>query len=225
MSEDSERKHETGAHEEQQQDPALTQVVNQQAVEQQQDREENASDNGVSGVEGNLLSGNAAHDLDAAQLRNLNNEVVHAFESVPDSNNGSNDSSIPQVNLTTDQENVVPLAQQSEDEESHHGDNQDESQAERRDVDMADANTSELQPPAASSQQFATPLKSLPPLKDIEPIVTPKSFSVAKDADVDTSAVTSSPLVYSKKPQADNLVQNDDHDESNDDTFARSSYT
>ena len=31
------------------------------------------------------------------------------------------------------------------------------------------------------AQQFTTPLKSLPPLKDIEPITTPRSFDVAKD--------------------------------------------
>lgn len=34
---------------------------------------------------------------------------------------------------------------------------------------------------SSTGKQFATPLKLLPPLKDIEPIVTPKSFGVAKD--------------------------------------------
>lgn len=55
-------------------------------------------------------------------------------------------------------------------------------------------NTSTLQPPHAG-HQFTTPLKSLPPLKDIDPISTPKAFSVAKDNDVDTPNESSSPLI------------------------------
>lgn len=42
-----------------------------------------------------------------------------------------------------------------------------------------------------TGRQFATPLKLLPPLKDIEHIVTPKSFGVAKD---DKDTVVSSPV-------------------------------
>jgi nucleoprotein TPR len=45
------------------------------------------------------------------------------------------------------------------------------------------------------NHQFATPLKSLPPLKDIDPIITPKSFSVARDSN-DDSHVESSPIVH-----------------------------
>lgn len=43
----------------------------------------------------------------------------------------------------------------------------------------------------APFQNFTTPLKSLPPLKDIEKISTPKSFSVARD---DDSIMESSPM-------------------------------
>ncbi|RLV93212.1 Protein MLP1 [Spathaspora sp. JA1] len=55
--------------------------------------------------------------------------------------------------------------------------------------------TSFLQIPS-DKQQFTTPSRNLPPLKDIDKIVTPKSFNVAKDA-VDASEVSvvnSSPI-------------------------------
>lgn len=65
-----------------------------------------------------------------------------------------------------------------------------------------DPNTSTLIPPS-SSHQFATPMKLLPPLKDIESISTPKNFSVAKDP----IAVRSSPLEQPKSAQLEALVE------------------
>lgn len=58
-------------------------------------------------------------------------------------------------------------------------------------------NSSGLPLPNVLANQFHTPLKDLPALKDIDPIETPKSFSVAKDAE-------SSPLVQNVLPS---LVQ------------------
>lgn len=86
-----------------------------------------------------------------------------------------------------------------------------------------DPNTSTLLPPS-SAQQFATPLKSLPSLKDIEPITTPKSFSVAKDG-VSAQDVGSSPVVHHKSAILENLaeVNEDDFDAAADDTFAENS--
>ncbi|KAG7665178.1 MLP1 [[Candida] subhashii] len=58
--------------------------------------------------------------------------------------------------------------------------------------------TSFLQIPQSDKYQYTTPSKSLPPLKDIDQITTPKQFDVAKDvddvADVTVSNVTSSPF-------------------------------
>lgn len=72
------------------------------------------------------------------------------------------------------------------------------------DMEIEEPNTSAIfQNPL--STQFATPLKSLPPLKDIEPITTPKSFSVAKDDENDTSnvqPVNSSPVVNQQPPKS-----------------------
>lgn len=74
----------------------------------------------------------------------------------------------------------------------------DEDAAEVEDV-VEDPNTSLVNPLSAQHLLFTTPLKSLPPLKDIEPITTPKSFSVAKDA----VNVNSSPVATHKNPQND----------------------
>lgn len=62
-----------------------------------------------------------------------------------------------------------------------------------------DPHTSFLQPPASDKQQYTTPSKSLPPLKDQEPIVTPKLFDVAPDNEHlelynSTQEVASSPI-------------------------------
>lgn len=68
------------------------------------------------------------------------------------------------------------------------------------------------------AQQFTTPLKALPPLKDIEPIATPRSFDVAKD----TNDPGSSPVVARAEPAADydeNLINTSFVD----DTFAHPS--
>lgn len=62
-----------------------------------------------------------------------------------------------------------------------------------------DPNTSVIIPLSVQHLLFTTPLKSLPPLKDIETITTPKAFSVAKD----TVNVNSSPVATNKAPQND----------------------
>lgn len=95
-------------------------------------------------------------------------------------------------------------------QQEQHQDYQDQDQENEDDI-----NTSILHPPQPN-QSFTTPLKSLPPLKDIEPITTPKAFSVAKDTDADVPNVSSSPLITTKNTQMD-LVQNgDNHPNSND---------
>lgn len=97
---------------------------------------------------------------------------------------------------------------------------QEESNTAITNEQSSDPNTSSLFPPP-SSQQYATPLKTLPSLKDIEPITTPKSFSVARDA---PAAQDSSPVVH-ENAILDNLAEanEDTFDGAADDTFAESS--
>lgn len=77
--------------------------------------------------------------------------------------------------------------QEDEKEQQHQSEQQQEDQQSEQvqdvgnDLIQEDPHTSFLQPPA-SEKQFTTPSKDLPALKDIEPITTPKTFAVAKDA-------------------------------------------
>lgn len=213
MTENSEQMHETGTHEEQ---PLREQQPLDSEQPRQTDNEGIASgdeaidsvDTGITDEDGQRALGTG--DLDAETLQNLNEEVTRAFESVSESS--AHENSVPQVSLTTDQENVVPLEQTYEQQEHTANDEHAE-----QDEDMDEINTSVLQAPI-SNQQFATPLKSLPPLKDIEPIITPKSFSVARDSGAEANAVSSSPLVHAKNPR--DFGDNSGHDLTNDDTFA-----
>lgn len=79
----------------------------------------------------------------------------------------------------------------------------------------AEANSSVSNIPALRS--FATPLKLLPPLKDIESITTPKSFGVAKDA-----TFKSSPVQMHNSMQLGDLAEADEDafDGTANDTFA-----
>ncbi|NWN94218.1 MAG: hypothetical protein HLX43_06730, partial [Bacillus sp. (in: Bacteria)] len=144
---------------------------------------------------------------------------------------------IPQVNLTNEnQENEMPMVpvleqqdqqqenhnqeslqtreQQQENQQRHDNDQESSSLQQEQQQDFQeqdeenedDINTSILHPPQPN-QSFTTPLKSLPPLKDIEPIATPKAFNVAKDIDAD---VSSSPLITTKNTQMD-LAQDGDN--------------
>ena len=77
-----------------------------------------------------------------------------------------------------------------------------------------DPHTSFLQP--SGSQQYTTPSKSLPPLKDQEPIVTPKLFDVAPDDDRSaiynsSHEVASSPIRNDILPhgRGDHFIQED----------------
>lgn len=83
-----------------------------------------------------------------------------------------------------------------------------------------DPNTSMTMNPPSSGQQFATPLKLLPPLKDIETIATPKSFAVAKDSMAQN--VNSSPVEHHRSTQLENLAEaeEDAFDSVANDTFA-----
>lgn len=88
------------------------------------------------------------------------------------------------------------------------------------DAGAAAANTSvTLHPSSSVGRAFATPLKLLPPLKDIESITTPKSFSVAKD---EQPVVGSSPVVQHKSSQLEDLAETneDAFDQTANDTFA-----
>lgn len=80
-------------------------------------------------------------------------------------------------------------------------------------------------PPSSTGRQFTTPLKSLPPLKDIEHITTPKSFGVARDADF-TGPVRSSPMAqHANSIQLQDLAEaeEDAFDATANDTFASNS--
>lgn len=113
-----------------------------------------------------------------------------------------------------------PVVQQADDApvDQEHG--QTENAAEAAPDNMEedqDPNTSVTLNPPSSAQNFATPLKSLPALKDIEPITTPKSFNVAKDAE----NVRSSPVAEQRSANLAELAEQDDVlDHTANDTFA-----
>lgn len=78
---------------------------------------------------------------------------------------------------------------------------------------------------SSTGRPFATPLKLLPPLKDIEHIVTPKSFGVAKDTLEPKIAVGSSPVIQESAqilPEIDEDPE-DAFDATANDTFAKPS--
>lgn len=122
-----------------------------------------------------------------------------------------NQDDVPQIEEPTAtevraEEIEEPLQQEKTDEGAP--DNMDEDQ---------DPNTSVTLNPPSSAQNFATPLKSLPPLKDIEPITTPKAFNVAKDDE----AVRSSPVAEQRSTNLAELAEQDDVlDHTANDTFA-----
>lgn len=90
----------------------------------------------------------------------------------------------------------------------------------RNDVHDQDPNTSITLHAPEPGHLFTTPLKLLPPLKDIESITTPKSFSVAKDSI--SEQVESSPVVHHRSTQLENLAEaeEDAFDSVANDTFA-----
>lgn len=78
---------------------------------------------------------------------------------------------------------------------------------------------------SSTGRQFATPLKLLPPLKDLEHIVTPKSFGVAKDTSQPKLPVGSSPVTHDSAqilPEIDEDPE-DAFDATANDTFAKPS--
>lgn len=104
---------------------------------------------------------------------------------------GENVSNEPEVVITNDKESQNLFSQPS------HGESKGEeallsNAIETGDLEQEEPNTSILNVPS-QSLQFTTPLKSLPPLKDIDNISTPKSFDVAKDAE-NIAEVDSSPI-------------------------------
>ena len=88
------------------------------------------------------------------------------------------------------------------------------------DLVQEDPHTSFLQPPS-DKQQFATPSKDLPALKDIETITTPKTFDVAKDNDIDDDATKGLADIVASSPIKHNiLAELQQHEESlNEDTL------
>ncbi|GEQ70571.1 hypothetical protein JCM33374_g4249 [Metschnikowia sp. JCM 33374] len=85
----------------------------------------------------------------------------------------------------------------------------------------AEANSSVSNIPPASLRSFTTPSKSLPPLKDIEHITTPKSFGVAKDNTQSGATFKSSPVQTHSTMHLGNLaeVEEDAFDATANDTF------
>lgn len=79
---------------------------------------------------------------------------------------------------------------------------------------------------SSTGRTFATPLKLLPPLKDIEHIVTPKSFGVAKDDSQGKAAVVSSPVTESNNATVLHEIDEDPEEafDAADDTFAKPSH-
>uniref|UniRef100_A0A0L0NYX6 NUA/TPR/MLP1-2-like domain-containing protein n=1 Tax=Candidozyma auris TaxID=498019 RepID=A0A0L0NYX6_CANAR len=118
----------------------------------------------------------------------------------------------------------VTIDQPTEIEEPEAG-KQPQKTQEREEVEAAyiegepqDPNTSVTMNPPSSAQNFTTPLKTLPALKDIEPISTPKSFNVAKDPD---AAVRSSPVIEQRSTNLAELAEQEDVlDNTANDTFA-----
>lgn len=80
---------------------------------------------------------------------------------------------------------------------------------------------------SSTGRSFATPLKLLPPLKDIEHIVTPKSFGVAKDDSQGKATVISSPVTESNNVTVLREIDEDPEDTFDvaaNDTFAKPSH-
>lgn len=148
---------------------------------------------------------------------------VNPTSHIPDNAPSESDSAVPSIANATENPAILvglPNPDEISAQNTSEGLNPDPNTGSNTETDP---NTSTLFPPS-SAQQFATPLKSLPSLKDIEPITTPKSFSVAKDG-VSAEDVGSSPVVHHKSAILENLaeVNEDDFDGAADDTFAENS--
>lgn len=117
-------------------------------------------------------------------------------------------------------ESEQPESQQADDApvDQEHGQTENAAEAVPDNMEEdQDPNTSVTLNPPSSAHNFATPLKSLPALKDIEPITTPKSFNVAKDAE----NVRSSPVAEQRSANLAELAEQDDVlDHTANDTFA-----
>lgn len=122
----------------------------------------------------------------------------------------------PQDDVPQIEEPTVTEVRAEEIEEPLQQERTEEGAPDNMDEDQ-DPNTSVTLNPPSSAQNFATPLKSLPPLKDIEPITTPKAFNVAKDDE----AVRSSPVAEQRSSNLAELAEQDDVlDHTANDTFA-----
>lgn len=123
--------------------------------------------------------------------------------------------SIENVPQEISNENAPQEQPYANDEDSKNHDEND--QQYEHDQEEQDPNTSVTLNPPSSAPNFATPSKSLPPLKEIDPISTPKSFDVAKDAD----NVRSSPVATHAKSSnlADLAEANDVLENPANDTF------
>lgn len=121
------------------------------------------------------------------------NSIVESGASSKDQHDqeASKEKSIQQHN----DENRIREANESQDIQRGHQNLTGEEFNSRRDTlpNEEETSSSSLQP-IPSQQHFATPLKALPPLKDIDPIVTPKTITIARD---DENALeASSPLLH-----------------------------
>ncbi|SGZ54670.1 CIC11C00000000325 [Sungouiella intermedia] len=166
---------------------------------------------------------NEAHEDDSHQLPPTNSQFVADHSTnIPQTSHSAqlqtpNQFSGPE---TADAETVPQIDVESTDVVNDATNDASSVPDEASDAMDQDPNTSMTLHPASSGQQFTTPLKLLPPLKDIEPITTPKSFSVAKDTM--TQNVNSSPVEQPRSTQLQNLAEaeEDAFDSVANDTFA-----
>ena len=136
-------------------------------------------------TEGDLqkLSASGAHDKETIETSGQSQGNETSQQST--SNDGDQSSKRPE-RRETDENKVIPK-------------NDDEGSRVEDELMHEDPHTSFLQPPASDKQQYTTPSKSLPPLKDQETITTPKLFDVAPDNEHSelynsTQEVASSPI-------------------------------
>lgn len=139
-----------------------------------------------------------------------------------DDQNQSDGSTLPQLTILEDGANAADVYPEDAENAPHIDIDLPQLQADPlsvADANDVDANTSLTLNPPEAVPPFTTPLKLLPPLKDIEPITTPRSFSVAKDS---VEQVRSSPVVHHRSSQLENLAEaeEDAFDSVANDTFA-----
>ncbi|KAI5970091.1 MLP1 [Candida margitis] len=179
---------------------------------------DNSSIDSQQGLDSEQDKAKASHDLSA---NNTNSNEIQESSGQPQATNESLQQSSPNSGDQPD----ASLKRQETDENKLILNKAEDDYAAKVDATAdesihEDPHTSFLQPSASDKQQYTTPSKSLPPLKDQEPIVTPKLFDVAPDNDDHRALYNSTQEVASSPIRNDILSHTQDQDRLEGDTKA-----